>query len=115
LRDHLQTAAKMPGIADFARRELAGPRPPEELGYLWRWFIDLSAARVVGEQGMQPIAYAEIFAWSELGQIRPRPWEVDVLRQLDAVWIVKSKEAGDAGSGEAQPAGARARAGSLPG
>lgn len=70
---------------------------PAGLEYLWQWFLDLHAARQMGGMGPSALAYSEILAWATLMHRFPRPWEVDVLRDLDAVWIeewMKSKPSG---------------------
>lgn len=83
----------------FAEREFASHRsqgrrvvvampPPSATAYLWSWFHELSSQRQSGMNGPLPLTYQEIEAWSKLSRIRLAPWEVSVLRRLDAAWMV---------------------------
>lgn len=67
--------------------ELDGPPCPSELVYVLEWFGELSAARGSGAAGANPIGYAEIAAWSHLTGLVPTPFEVSVLRRLDAAFL----------------------------
>lgn len=93
-RQHLQAAAKK--TSEAARRELAGPEMPEELTYIWAWFLDLHAARsfTLQETGARPlpIAWMDIQAYVQLTGNAMSPWEVQVLRALDARWLAGPKE-----------------------
>lgn len=60
---------------------------PRAAAYLWEWFLELSAARAAGGFGPAAITYPDIFAWSQLTGRAPAPWEVALLKQLDAVFI----------------------------
>ncbi len=42
--------------------------------YLWEWFCQLG-----------DFSYTELHHWAQLKHIRLEAWEVDVLRQLDAI------------------------------
>lgn len=55
--------------------------------YLLLWFADLSAARGSNGFSADPISYAEMQAWSELSGIRPTPFEVECLRELDVAFL----------------------------
>nr|WP_029311615.1 hypothetical protein [Acidiphilium angustum] len=55
--------------------------------YLWEWFAEISACRPVSQAGMLPVPATEIRAWEDLRRIRLEPWEVDVLRGLDALFL----------------------------
>lgn len=66
---------------------LEGPKLPDELAYVWKWFSDVSAARVFSANAVpQPISWAEYQAWIALSGIRLSPWEIQLLRDLDFVW-----------------------------
>lgn len=69
---------------------------PDLGAYLWAWFVELSAARSGNGFGENPIGYTEIAAWAALTGRDLTPWEVSVLRRLDAVtlaaWAEKSKQ-----------------------
>lgn len=63
------------------------PPMPEEISFLWRVFQDLNwgRPRLMGAQ--LPIPHMEILAWCALHGERLRPWEIQVLRALDAAWL----------------------------
>ena len=56
--------------------------PPEQIGYLWHWFNDLTDWRVVS-MGIEALSHQEIESWARLFRIDISPFEVDVLRRLD--------------------------------
>lgn len=77
LRSHLQAA----GV------EEPNPHPfPEALGYLWAWFLDLSAGRLSG-LGPCPITWEGMSAWAALTGNQMAPWEVRAIRALDAAYL----------------------------
>ncbi len=84
MRVHLEAAARH---SEFARRELVGPSFPENLRYLWNWFMELHAARSYGPNGPNPIGYREIEAWATVMRNRVSPAEVDMLRGMDLTWM----------------------------
>lgn len=49
------------------------------------WFWELDASRTANFHGPNPLAWAEIAAWSRLTGATPQPWEIDILRALDRV------------------------------
>jgi len=51
---------------------------PEELGYIWAWFLELRTA--------EPLAYSEIASWAALTRTNVLPWEVRLLRSLDRLF-----------------------------
>lgn len=75
----------------MAEQELAGPECPEELAYVWAWFLELHATRGFNGMVPNPITFAEIGAWSSLTRTFPLPSEVDLLRRLDMVWMTVPK------------------------
>jgi len=58
---------------------------PEQIGYLWHWFNDLTDWRVVGDS-INALSHQEIEAWARLFQIDISPFEVDVLRKIDRIF-----------------------------
>src|SRR5437879_6395898 len=70
--------------------------PPQELAYLWGYFLELHAAR--GSNGFSPttLTFSEIGRWSALIGIALEAWEVMVIRRLDAEWF-KAWNAGRSG------------------
>lgn len=74
---------------DYRSPELEQPPLPDELAYLWGWFGQLESARSSNGYGPNPLTYAEIKAWAALTGARPAPWEVGLLKRLDAVYLVE--------------------------
>ncbi|MEQ8347095.1 MAG: hypothetical protein RIB84_21210 [Sneathiellaceae bacterium] len=73
--------------------ELAGPDLPEEMGFLWAWFVELSGARGSGGLGPAPLTYPDIAAWSALTGVQPRPWQVALLKRLDFLFLASMRRA----------------------
>ncbi|MCW9716756.1 phage tail assembly chaperone [Avibacterium sp. 21-594] len=60
--------------------------PPEPLEYLLDYFYALSLSRQSG-MSVNPILYSEILAWSQLTKCTLEQWELEVIKQLDMVWL----------------------------
>ncbi len=66
---------------------------PLGLLHVWRWFLDLHAARGTGiGMGPAPIGWSDIWAWRELTRARPSPPEIDLIRRLDREWMAAQGE-----------------------
>jgi hypothetical protein len=48
------------------------------------WFCELSAARSGGGSGLNPIGFADISGWAHVTRAAPTPWEVALIRRIDA-------------------------------
>jgi hypothetical protein len=94
LRDHLeQVVASTQGRV--VPPELNVPDLPSAMEYLWLWFCDLSGGRPHTGFGPGAIPYSEITAWASLTENDPSPWDVGLLKKLDAVYLeVASSKAG---------------------
>lgn len=55
--------------------------------YLWDWWLEISAGRPVSQGGLLPVPATEIRAWEQLRRVELEPWEVDVIRSLDALYL----------------------------
>lgn len=64
---------------------LSGPECPEELDYLWLWFVEISAGRGEGMSGAASLTWDSIDAWSRLTDTEIAPHEVRAIFALDAV------------------------------
>uniref|UniRef100_A4WSA5 Uncharacterized protein n=1 Tax=Cereibacter sphaeroides (strain ATCC 17025 / ATH 2.4.3) TaxID=349102 RepID=A4WSA5_CERS5 len=65
-----------------------GPaRPPEAGLVLWNAFIALSRARRYSGGGPDALAFSEIAAWCALMRTPLLPEHVEILTQMDAVWL----------------------------
>lgn len=64
------------------------PPLPEALGYLWNAFLRIRRRK--GTDGMgnvQPIGWGDLDAFDRLSGLRLKPWEIDIIEQLDAVYL----------------------------
>lgn len=59
---------------------------PRNLEYLWAWFIELRAASGSNGFGPNPVSHTEIASWAMLRRLPISPWEVGVIRRLDAAF-----------------------------
>jgi hypothetical protein len=66
--------------------ELVLPDFPEVFGVVWEKFLDISSSRSVGFQGPLPISYSDMYYWSKITGWKLAPWEIKVIKRLDAVW-----------------------------
>jgi hypothetical protein len=69
------------------RARLAGPPFPGELAYLWHIFGRLSCHRANSGFGPAPIGWQDIDAFGRLSRTRLLPWEIEVLEDLDALYL----------------------------
>lgn len=95
VRSHLQQAERArPGSK---KHELENPAPlPEEVSYLWHWYMELSNTGRIYHDGIAfPLTSSEILAWSQLRGIHLTPWEVRVIRLLDAAEIAVKNRKGE--------------------
>ena len=89
LRDHLEAVERQIGRKP---KELDGPDFPELLAYVWSAFISLNSARTVGFNGPNPISYPDILAWKELTGNSISFWEIEAIKNLDAVYMRVSND-----------------------
>lgn len=66
---------------------------PENMRYVWDYYLELSFTRQNYGWGISPLTYAEILAWSKLRGIFLDAWELDILVRLDAVYMTVEAEA----------------------
>lgn len=60
---------------------------PHALADVWAWFVDLCQSRPHNGWAPGLLTYTEIAAWAGLRRLDISPWEVEVLRRLDALWM----------------------------
>ncbi|MGX2975569.1 phage tail assembly chaperone [Ursidibacter arcticus] len=89
MREHLIALAEQTGVIP---EELNNPEPNLAVFYLFGIFQQLSLSRQ-SEMTFNPLSYSEIIAWSNLYQTRLEMWEIDVIKQLDLIFLnVQSTE-----------------------
>jgi hypothetical protein len=84
LRQHLLAAWKATGEKPQA---LDTPPAPDGQRHLLAWFHDLAAGRSMGYAQPCPITWAEMAAWQQMQGLPLEPWEAQVLRRLDQLWL----------------------------
>lgn len=82
-RDHLLEAARRG--SESAQEALEGPEPPETMLYLMEWAYALCGRSGASMEGLAPVSYGTIEAWSRLMGVTPDPLEVRALITLDSV------------------------------
>ncbi len=65
---------------------------PPILVYLLGYFQQLSSARQCG-MSLNPLSFSEIDAWSRLYHLSLETWEIDVIKQLDLIYLNVNSEA----------------------
>lgn len=65
---------------------------PVGLEYLWRWFGELEAGRPMQDGFLLPIPPTQYAAWAALAGVSLRPWQLMVLRAIDAVALKVAME-----------------------
>jgi hypothetical protein len=103
LSDRLVDALKWQLAHPGAKDDPDAPEVPIAGRRVWSIFLELNATRSCG-MGPNPISGVEIEAYSRLRREPVRPFEVTMLRALDAAYL----EAGRAGQQEGQTAQAAA-------
>jgi hypothetical protein len=72
--------------------ELRGPPFPAELAYLWKIFCRLSNRRSSNGFGPAPIGWSDIDAFCRLSQTKLQPWEIEIIEDLDRLWLAPKSE-----------------------
>lgn len=87
--DHLRQLEKQTGITP------AGLIPPVEfpevMSHVWQIFVKLHKRRPSGF-GPSLITYEQIQAWKNLAEHPLMPWEVEVIEQLDELYMRVTNE-----------------------
>ncbi|MBP2495381.1 hypothetical protein ABID82_002286 [Methylobacterium sp. PvP062] len=68
----------------MARRAKGPVAYPAALEHVWNWFCAVAATRGNNGFGLLPISYGEIAAWAALSRAEPTPWEISLIREIDA-------------------------------
>lgn len=66
--------------------EDATPEFPEELRYLFDWYLTLRMGLGTDMMGLAPVSWVALDAWSRHTGNAPNPGEVEALFYLDAVF-----------------------------
>ncbi len=85
----MESVSKQQGFKD---PDLDVGEPPPEFIYLIEWFADLHQARQSGMGGPSPISYSDILSWRELLRVDIKPYEVEIIRAIDNVYLNVANE-----------------------
>jgi hypothetical protein len=96
------------GLIDYAVEAFTAPQGaaitaelPPALSHIWVWFCDLSRSWTSYGHGLNPISFSEIDAWARVMQTNPTPWEIGLIRRIDAAVLKKLMETPGKNPGEA--------------
>lgn len=87
VRDSYRVAAENPRHHSnaVAVRMLTGPPLPESLEYLWVWLLDIRRGLGSGMEGLHPLTWVVLDAWTRLTGTTLDPEEASALLTIDAV------------------------------
>jgi len=95
-RDHLEQVAKQLGKqVEEIEQANADAIFPDAASHIWSTFIELHDGRTYGMSGPNPISYDIIKAWCDLSGISLSPWEVELVKALDSIWLKTISEEAD--------------------
>ena len=63
------------------------PEIPFYIEHIWVWFWQLSKGRTAGMSGANALSWQDIKAWNELLQIQIKPVEVEILYEMDSLYL----------------------------
>lgn len=84
LRDELILVEKQTGVKPPQLRDMI--ELPESCEHVWVWFMRLHNTRPAG-MGVSSISYSEMMGFFYLEGIKPLPWEIRLLNQLDNIAV----------------------------
>jgi hypothetical protein len=82
---HLQSASEAMGRMHPTLAN--GPSFPAGLETLWRNFGELHKCRGSSGFSVARITFVDIDAWQRTRRIRLNPWEIDLIQQVDDLWL----------------------------
>lgn len=83
MADHMAVVARRRGKPAIAEKP---PPLPHALAWVWSDFTALAARRQVNMTA-QPITHQELAAYQAVTGNRLPPWAVDIMFQLDDLWL----------------------------
>lgn len=78
--------------SEVAAQELVGPPCPDDLRYIWEWFVELSSSRTSNGFGANPLGWATLEAWSRITCVQLLPYERRALLALDRAYLAIMSE-----------------------
>lgn len=72
--------------------ELNAGDMPQELQYIWYWFLMLHNTRSSNGFGLNPISYQDMWFFFQIEGVEPESWEVDLIKQFDNIYMTQIHE-----------------------
>lgn len=60
---------------------------PFYIAHIWEWFWQINKGRTYHMSGPNPITWQDIEAWSNLLSTQIQPIEVEILKEIDSVYL----------------------------
>ena len=92
LQEHLEQRKKATGLV---APELVLPPFPNVLEPLWTIFMDIHRGRSYGMNGAEPFRWTDIDAWCRLRSRKLSSGQIDLLLELDSLWVETSQKGAD--------------------
>lgn len=83
-RDHAESLERRHGTVP---PELASRPFPEGAEYLWGYFQSMNTRRSSNGYTVNPLSHQEMQAWATLHDVVLRPWEAQVMDQLEILYL----------------------------
>jgi hypothetical protein len=83
-REHFESAARQ----GYPSPEAIGPSIPEELRYLWSYFLDIHDGRTINGMSAARATHMDLMAWQWNTGIKLLPWEVRAVTALGNTWML---------------------------
>ena len=94
VREHLLSVYRQTGVLP---EQLQPVDCPDEIGYLWEYFLSMHKRRTSNGYGANTIASAEMHSWAWLRGVTLLPFELDALDSVEAAYMCSlSKPQGEA-------------------
>jgi len=95
VREQLQAQlgrTKKPARIRELEADLAMPRYPEELAYIWRAYNRIRARKGSGFAGRAPIEWPDIDAFCRNTRTVLAPWEIEIIEALDNAFMAVKQQ-----------------------
>jgi|SRR6056297_1063877 len=93
LMQALESAPEGSAIYEDALAQLDdAPEIPFYIVHIWEWFWQINKGRSAGMSGPNPITWQDIVNWNKLLNKQIRPIEVEILYEIDSVYLKKNAE-----------------------
>lgn len=67
--------------------ELSTGQMPEQLNYIWYWFLMLHSNRSSNGFGVNPISYQDMWFYFQIEGVEPESWEIELIKRFDNIYM----------------------------